>query len=72
VIRFLIFLVGFGLLLVGAASNYPKIPLPFDLKSIVLSPFGATTFTLDVVLMVVGVFLVIIAGVFHRLNPLGD
>jgi hypothetical protein len=58
--------------LVGAASNYPKISLPFDVKSIVISPFDATTFTLDVLLMVVGAFFMIIAGVFHRINPLGD
>ena len=71
-IRLLIFLVGMGMFLVGAASNYPKIQLPFDCKSVVISPFGATTFTLDVVLMVVGVFLVIVAWVFHRINPISD
>jgi len=72
VIRFLIFLVGLGTFFVGAASNYPKIPLPWDVQSIVLSPFGSTTFGLDMVLMVVGIFLVIIAWVFHRINPISE
>ena len=71
VIRLIIFLVGFGTFLVGAACNYPKITLPFDCRSITFS-LGTTTFTLDVVLMVVGVFLVIVAWVFHRLNPISD
>ncbi len=70
-IRLVIFLVGFGMFLVGAASNYPKIPMPFDCKSITYS-FGATAFTLDMVLMIAGVFLVIVALVFNRLNPLSD
>ena len=59
------------MLLVGVASNYPKISLPFDCKSVAVSVAGAT-FTLDVVLIAAGIFVVIIAGVFHRLNPLGD
>lgn len=66
-IRLAIFVLGFGMFLVGAASNYEWVQLPIDCRSIVLS-FGSVTFTLDVILMVVGVFLVLVAWVFHRLN----
>jgi hypothetical protein len=68
-IRLAIFLFGFGMLLVGAASNYPSIPLPFDCRAITFS-LGFVTLSLDVVLIVAGVFFVLVAWVFHRLNPL--
>jgi hypothetical protein len=55
------------MLLVGAVSRWEKNPLPFDCTSIECS-IGPTMFTLDVVLMVVGVFLILIAWVFHRLS----
>jgi hypothetical protein len=52
--------------LVGAASNFERIPLPFDCRSVVCS-LGFASFTLDVVLMVAGVFLIVMAWVFTRL-----
>jgi hypothetical protein len=73
VIRLSIFLAGFALFLVGAASHFENInlpfDLPFDLQKIVCS-IGFTTFGLDVVAMVAGIFLILIALVFHRLWPL--
>jgi hypothetical protein len=66
VIRLFIFLIGLGLLLVGAASNYEFIPMPIDLRSIDVSIAGAGL-TLDVLLMIVGVFLILIAWIFHKL-----
>ncbi len=66
-IRLTIFLVGFVLFLAGAASNYQTVTLPFDLRSITWS-IGFAVFTLDVLFMVVGVFLVLVAWLFHRLN----
>ena len=53
--------------LVGAASNFPSIPLPFDCKSITCA-ISTTTFTLDVVMMVAGVFLIMIAWVIKKLG----
>jgi hypothetical protein len=66
-IRLIIFILGFGLFLFGAASNFPSIPLPIDCKSIECS-VGLVVFTLDVILMVAGVFLMLIAWIFHRLQ----
>jgi hypothetical protein len=68
-IRLAIFLFGLGMFLVGAASNFERIPMPFDCRSITLS-IGFVTLSLDVVLMVAGVFFILVAWVFHRLNPL--
>lgn len=68
-IRLVIFILGFGMFLVGAASHYEKVALPFDCRSIACT-IGFATFSLDVVLIVAGVFLVLIAWVFHRLWPL--
>ena len=65
-IRLGIFILGFGMLLVGAASHVERIQLPIDCRSITCS-LGLVTLTLDVVLMVAGVFLIIMAWVFHRL-----
>ena len=67
-IRFVIFLVGLVLFLAGAASNYPNITMPIDFRSITMS-LGLVTLALDVVLMTVGVFLILIASVFHKLFP---
>jgi hypothetical protein len=69
VIRFAIFVLGFGMFLVGATSNLERVPMPIDCTSITWS-IGFVTFTLDVVLMVAGVFFILVAWVFHRLNPL--
>lgn len=68
-IRLVFFLVGFLMFLAGAASHFEFIHLPFDFRTVVCS-IGFAAFTLDVVLMVAGVFLVLIAWVFHRLWPL--
>ena len=65
--RGLIFFAGFAMFLVGAASNFPSIPLPFDCKSITCA-ISTTTFTLDVVMMVAGVFLIMIAWVIKKLG----
>ena len=65
-IRLGIFLLGCAMLLVGAASNFQSIPLPIDCGSIECS-IGSAVFTLDVVLMIVGVFFILIAFIFHRL-----
>jgi hypothetical protein len=67
-IRLIIFLLGFGMFLYGAASNFESIPLPFDPKSIAIG-ISTTALTLDVVLVVAGVFLVLVAWVTHRLTP---
>ena len=66
-IRLGIFLLGFVMLLIGAASNIQSITLPIDCKAIECS-IGSAVFTLDVVFMIAGVFLIMIAFVFHRLN----
>jgi len=66
-IRLSIFSLGLGAFLFGAASNYPNIPLPIDCRSIVLS-VGPSGLTLDVVLMIIGVFLMIVAWIFHKLS----
>ena len=55
--------IGFNLL---QFPNYPKIPMPIDTRAITLS-ISTAVFTLDVVLMVVGVFLMGIAWLFNRL-----
>ena len=68
-IRLWIFLFGMGMFLFGAGSNFPSIPMPIDCKSITWS-LGYVTFSLDVMLMVAGVFFILVAWVFHRLNPL--
>ncbi len=68
-IRLGIFFLGLGMLLVGAASNYPRISLPFDCKSITMS-LGFVTLSLDVALIIAGVFWIVVAWVFHRLNPI--
>jgi predicted membrane-bound mannosyltransferase len=65
-IRLIIFLIGLVALLVGAASHGQWIPLPFDCRSIVCS-IGSAGFSLDIVLMIAGVFLILIAWLFHRL-----
>ncbi len=65
-IRLIIFLIGLVLFLLGAASNFEGIPTPIDCKSIECS-IGFAVFTLDVVLMVAGVFMMLIAWIFHRL-----
>lgn len=64
--RVMMFFIGFGMLLVGAASNFPSIPLPFDCRSIVCK-ISFTSFSLDVVLMVVGIFLILISWVMKKL-----
>lgn len=68
-IRLVIFLLGLGMLLVGAASNTERVPLPVDCKSITCS-LGFVTLSLDVALMIAGVFLILVAWVFHRINPI--
>lgn len=66
-IRLTIFLLGLAAFLFGAASNFPEIPMPIDCRSIVLS-IGASGLSLDVLLMMIGVFFMIIAWIFHRLR----
>jgi hypothetical protein len=66
-IRLVIFIFGLVLFLVGAASNFKSIPIPFDFKSVALG-VGTAVFSLDVIFMVAGVFLILIAWVFTRLN----
>ena len=68
-IRLSIFVVGLGLFLVGAANRYAWFSMPIDPKSITLS-IGFVSITLDVVMMVTGVFFILIAWVFHKLNAL--
>ena len=65
-VRLFIFVVGLATFLFGVASNFPKIPMPIDTRAITLT-ISTTVFTLDVVLMVVGVFLIGIAWFFGRL-----
>jgi len=66
-IRLVILVIGLLLLLAGAASNFKSIPMPYDFKSIAAS-VGTAVFSLDVIFMVSGVFLILIAWVFTRLN----
>lgn len=66
-IRFTIFLFGLAAFLLGAASNFPEIPVPIDCRAIVVS-VGPSGLTLDVLLMIAGVFLMLVAWVFHRLR----
>jgi len=70
-IRLIIFLCGLGAFLIGASSNFEtirqRIHLPFDARAIECG-IGTVVMTLDVVLMVVGVFLMIIAWIFKKLN----
>ncbi len=66
-IRLIIFLVGLLMFLAGAASNFESIPLPFNLKTTSVS-IGSPVFSLDVVFMMAGIFLMLIAWVFTRLN----
>ncbi|MDH3215159.1 MAG: hypothetical protein OEN01_02575 [Candidatus Krumholzibacteria bacterium] len=68
-IRLVIFLLGLGMFLAGAASHFQHIRMPIDLRSITWS-LGSVALTLDVVLMVAGVFFILVAWVFHRLNTL--
>ena len=65
--RLIIFVLGLGMFLLGAASNFESVSLPIDCKSIECS-IGHVVLTLDVILMVVGVFFMLIAFVFHRLQ----
>ncbi|MCK4773689.1 MAG: hypothetical protein KAT30_02845 [Candidatus Krumholzibacteria bacterium] len=65
-IRLSIFILGLLMFLAGAASNFERIHLPIDLTSMECK-ISMVTLTLDVVLMVAGVFLILMAWVFHRL-----
>ena len=67
-IRLGILLLGLGMLFVGAASNVQRIPMPIDFRSITWS-LGYVTVALDLVLMVVGGLFIVVAWVFHKLNP---
>ncbi len=66
-IRLVILVIGLLLLLAGAASNFQSIPLLFKLKSVAVA-VGTAVFSLDVIMMVTGVFMILIAWVFTRLN----
>lgn len=66
-IRLSIFLFGFIVFLAGALSNFKRIPMPIDFSTIEVT-LGFASFTLDFVLMVVGLFFVGIAWVFHKLD----
>ncbi len=66
-IRLFILVIGLLLLLAGAASNFESIPFLFKLKSVAVA-VGTAVFTLDVIMMVTGVFMILIAWVFTRLN----
>ena len=66
-IRLFILVIGLLLLLAGAASNFESIPFLFKLKSGAVA-VGTAVFTLDVIMMVTGVFMILIAWVFTRLN----
>lgn len=65
--RLIIFLLGLGAFLFGTASNFPNIPLPIDCRSIVWA-VGPSGLTLDVILMIIGVFFMLVAWIFHRLS----
>lgn len=66
-IRLGIFLLGVGMFFIGVANNVQRIPTLIDCKSITCS-LGFVTVGLDVILMVVGVFFMLVAWVFHKLN----
>lgn len=58
--RFIVFLTGAGSGLVGAASYFTAIPLPFDCKRVVCT-IATSIITLDMVLMGGGIFLILLA-----------
>lgn len=70
-IRLAFFLVGLAAFLCGAQCNLvavrDRITLPFDPCMIEVG-FSMARMTLDVVLMVAGVFLIMIAWIFKKLN----
>jgi hypothetical protein len=64
--RIFLFLVGLVMFLVGAVSNFSWNPLPFNCRAVPCS-VGPAVFTLDVVMMVVGVFIMIMVWVLGKL-----
>ena len=68
-IRLAIFLFGFAMFLIGASNNLTWMPTLIDCKSITWS-LGLVKITLDVVLMVAGIFFIVVAWVFHKLHSL--
>jgi len=66
VIRFVLLLMGLAMVYLGVGSHYPRMPVPFESRAISWS-LGFTDMSLDVILVVVGLFLVLIAWVFNRL-----
>ena len=65
-IRRSIFIIGFLMLVSGGVPRYPQIPFPFNAAEITFT-LGTVLLSLDLVLMVAGVFLIIVAWVFHKL-----
>ena len=65
-IRRSIFIIGLLLLLAGGAPRYPQIRLPINTAEITFT-LGTVYLSLDIVLMVVGVFMMIVGWVFHKL-----
>jgi len=54
------------MILIGLLSRFSVVAMPVDFKAISIS-FVAVRYTLDVVLLVAGLFLILIAWVFHKL-----
>lgn len=59
-------LFGLAMFLVGAASNFQFIPMPVDLSSIPCA-VGPAAFSMDVVLMVLGIFIMLVSWAFNKL-----
>jgi hypothetical protein len=65
-VRLLIFLFGLGMIVLGVLSRFSVVELPVDFKTIPIT-FVYVSYSLDIVLMVAGLFLVLMVWLFHKL-----
>ena len=65
-LRLTMLVLGVAMILVGLISRFSLIQLPVDLKAIPIT-FISVSYTLESVLLVGGLFLLLIAWVFHKL-----
>ena len=54
------------MIVIGLLSRFSIVMMPIDLKEIPIS-FLAVSYSLDVVLLVAGLFLILVSWVFHKL-----
>ena len=65
-IRLIVFLLRLVMIVLGLLSRFSIVAMPVDIKTIPIT-FIAVSYTLDVVLMVAGIFLILVAWVLHKL-----